>query len=384
MKRTDGFLLKYIEGVPYLLPYGQRIVEHRRNLRLNETSAYLWEILPECASPHELHEKMTTHWEAETAEERDRLWQDLQGILAQFQAFGLIEPFREESWSPNSVSYYNIADIRIRIQGAPDSLSAFFAPYAAADSTSPELDIRIHPSAPLSTAPLGGELLVCDPELQIVQQTDGSVIHFPSLVHIFEVRTNREDTLADIFCLPPCEDALTEELIPVIRLLFNRYAQTKGMLFLHSASLLYEGKAWLFSGSSGTGKSTHTNLWHTLWGTPVLNGDLNLLAIKDGKPMIYGTPWCGTSGISDSTSYPLGGVVLLKQASGERLETLSPDEQIIGLLQRIISSSDTCFSLYKNLEVIGEITKQIPVFRLHCTKEPQAAIYMKEQIDALR
>ena len=58
MKRTDGFLLKYIEGVPYLLPYGQRIVEHRRNLRLNETSAYLWEILPECASPHELHEKI--------------------------------------------------------------------------------------------------------------------------------------------------------------------------------------------------------------------------------------------------------------------------------------------------------------------------------------
>ena len=160
MKRTDGFLLKYIEGVPYLLPYGQRIVEHRRNLRLNETSAYLWEILPECASPHELHEKMTTHWEAETPEEHDRLWQDLQGILAQFQAFGLIEPFREESGLLNSVSYYNIADIRIRIQGAPDSLSAFFAPYAAADSTSPELDIRIHPSAPLSTAPLGGELPV--------------------------------------------------------------------------------------------------------------------------------------------------------------------------------------------------------------------------------
>lgn len=384
MKRTDGFLLKYIEGVPYLLPYGQRIAEHRRNLRLNETSAYLWEVLPECASPLDLHAKMTAHWEAETPEERDRLWQDLRGILAQFQAFGLIEPFREELVLPNSVSYYNIADIRIRIQGVPDSLSAFFAPYAAADSTSSELDIRIHPSAPLSTTPLGGELLVCDPELQIVQQKEGSVIRFPSLAHIFEVRTNREGTLADIFCLPPWEDALTEELIPVIRLLFNQYAQTKGMLFLHSASLLYEGKAWLFSGSSGTGKSTHTNLWHTLWGTPVLNGDLNLLAIKDGKAMIYGTPWCGTSGISDSARYPLGGIVLLKQAAGERLETLSLDEQIIGVLQRIISPSDTRSSLCKNLEVIEEITKQIPVFRLHCTKEPQAAIYMKEQIDALR
>ena len=297
-----------------------------------------------------------------------------------FRHLDSIEPFREESGLLNSVSYYNIADIRIRIQGAPDSLSAFFAPYAAADSTSPELDIRIHPSAPLSTAPLGGELLVCDPELQIVQQTDGSVIHFPSLVHIFEVRTNREDTLADIFCLPPCEDALTEELIPVIRLLFNRYAQTKGMLFLHSASLLYEGKAWLFSGSSGTGKSTHTNLWHTLWGTPVLNGDLNLLAIKDGKPMIYGTPWCGTSGISDSTSYSSGGVVAIKAGfSEERFEVpVLRMNRSSDCSQRIISSSDTCFSLCKNLEVIEEITKQIPVFRLHCTKEP-AGCYLYER-----
>ena len=78
MKRTDGFLLKYIEGVPYLLPYGQRIAEHRRNLRLNDTSALIWEMLPECDSSHDLHEKMTGHWNAKTQEDCDRLWQDLQ------------------------------------------------------------------------------------------------------------------------------------------------------------------------------------------------------------------------------------------------------------------------------------------------------------------
>ena len=384
MKRTDGFLLKYIEGVPYLLPYGQRIAEHRRNLRLNDTSALIWEMLPECDSSHDLHEKMTGHWNAKTQEDCDRLWQDLQEILAQFQAFGLIDLSEKETGFPVSVNHYRIADIGIRIQGAPDSLLTFFAPYGITGSTSSDLEIRIHPSAPLSTAPLGGELLLRDPELHIVQQPEGKVIHFPSLTHIFEVHTNREDTSADIFCLPPWTDALTEELIPVIRLLFNRYAQTKGMLFLHSASLLYHGKAWLFSGSSGTGKSTHTNLWHTLWNTPVLNGDLNLLAIKDGEPVIYGTPWCGTSGISDSTCHPLGGVVLLRQAATERLEELSPDEQILGILQRVISPSDSELSLCKNLEIIKQITKHIPVVRLHSTKEPHAAIYMKEQIDALQ
>ena len=35
----------------------------------------------------------------------------------------------------------------------------------------------------------------------------------------------------------------------------------KGMFALHSASLLYLEKAWLFSGPSGMGKSTHTALW---------------------------------------------------------------------------------------------------------------------------
>lgn len=384
MRRTDGFLLQYIEGVPYLLPFGQRIAEHRRNLRLNETSAFIWEILPDCSSSQDLHEKMIAHWEAKTRKDCDLLWQDLQDILAQFKAFGLIDDRNAFSEDSISSGNYRIGEIALRIQGAPDSLLTFFSSYAGTGCLTPDLEIRIHSCAPLSTAPLGGELRICDPELHVIHRQEEEILHFPSLAHILEVRTNIECSSADIFCLPPRDDSLTDELIPVIRLLFARYAQTKGQLFLHSASLLYQGKAWLFSGSSGTGKSTHTNLWHTLWGTPVLNGDLNLLALKDGKPIVYGTPWCGTSGISDNASHPLGGIVLLKQDSREQLVLLTPDEQIIGLLQRVISPSDTASHLCKNLEVIKEITKQIPVVRLHCTKEPQAAIYMKEQIDALR
>ena len=59
MKQTEGFLLQYIEGIPYLLPFGQRIAEHRRTMRLNETSAFIWKILPECSTAGSLHEKMT-------------------------------------------------------------------------------------------------------------------------------------------------------------------------------------------------------------------------------------------------------------------------------------------------------------------------------------
>ena len=35
---------------------------------------------------------------------------------------------------------------------------------------------------------------------------------------------------------------------------------------LHSSAIEYEGRAYLFSGPSGRGKSTHTRLWQSLFG----------------------------------------------------------------------------------------------------------------------
>ena len=60
-------------------------------------------------------------------------------------------------------------------------------------------------------------------------------------------------------------------------------AQKHGKFAIHSASILYKEKAWLFSGHSGMGKSTHTQMWHDLLQTPYLNGDLNLLAMENSK-----------------------------------------------------------------------------------------------------
>lgn len=35
---------------------------------------------------------------------------------------------------------------------------------------------------------------------------------------------------------------------------------------MHGASISYEGKAFLFTAPSGTGKSTHIRLWKNIWG----------------------------------------------------------------------------------------------------------------------
>ena len=45
MKTSDGFVKTTIAGIPYLLPYGQKIADHARSLRLNDSGALLWDTL---------------------------------------------------------------------------------------------------------------------------------------------------------------------------------------------------------------------------------------------------------------------------------------------------------------------------------------------------
>ena len=98
------------------------------------------------------------------------------------------------------------------------------------------------------------------------------------------------------------------------------------------------------------GKSTHTALWHELFGTPYLNGDLNLLGFEDGHIIVYGIPWCGTSEIFTTEQYELGGIVLLgRDSQTDRLEKLPPSEKILRVMQRMISPAWKEIQLTRNL-----------------------------------
>ena len=176
-------------------------------------------------------------------------------------------------------------------------------------------------------------------------------------------------------------DLLQYELFHAMRIGFLYLAAGHGMYAIHSASLLYQGQAWLFSGPSGTGKSTHTNLWNRCYGTPILNGDLNLLARQNAHPVICGIPWCGTSGICETDIRPLGGITLLRQDRTNRIYPLSEDQKLLGIQQRMISPFWTGDMLLSALSFIESILPEISVYRLGCTVSEEAADVMKHAID---
>jgi hypothetical protein len=227
-----------------------------------------------------------------------------------------------------------------------------------------------------------GEVLIKTALLEICRDQEFITLTFPQQKGVPFCRISADGRFAWLSVNPNAgTETLKQDVFFTFRDVFLLFAQEHGLFALHSASVLYREKAWLFSGPSGTGKSTHTNLWHKLYDTPFLNGDLNLCRIEGDSVMVYGMPWCGTSGIYTKEAYPLGGIILLRQSPENRIEELSADKQQLLVSQRLISPSWTEERLVKNLSFAGGVRERCLVFRLSCNMEDEAAETVKEYID---
>ena len=242
-----------------------------------------------------------------------------------------------------------------------------------------------------------GKTLIRNEELVVCENEQGYIILFPSMNQIREAHMTSDGRFAQIYVNGLDKEKTKEELFHAIRHFFLFFAQRQGFFAIHSASILYRDQVWLFSGHSGMGKSTHTNLWKEQFGTEIINGDLNLIGWSNGEqtnigqnvdkpdskghPIVYGMPWCGTSGIASTKSYPLGGIVLLGRSDNDHFESLTNDQKIVRVMQRMISPVWTEDMLETNLKCAAKLAKEVPIYYLLCTKEPSAAYVMKARID---
>lgn len=92
---------------------------------------------------------------------------------------------------------------------------------------------------------------------------------------------------------------------------------------IHSSCIVYQEKAVLFLGESGTGKSTHTRLWREhIDGAFLLNDDSPVVRVEDGKVWAYGSPWSGKTPCYKPERYELKGCVRLSQAPYNQIRKL--------------------------------------------------------------
>lgn len=96
-------------------------------------------------------------------------------------------------------------------------------------------------------------------------------------------------------------------------------------LLVHASCVSYKGKAYLFLGKSGTGKSTHSRMWlKALDMAELMNDDHPVIRINNnGIPVAYGSPWSGKTSCYKNVEAPVGGVVRISRALYNKARRLS-------------------------------------------------------------
>lgn len=175
--------------------------------------------------------------------------------------------------------------------------------------------------------------------------------------------------------MPPGSPSAGIALSSMLRVLFAQSLLLHSGVSLHASCVVLCGRAYLFLGKSGTGKSTHARLWaETFPGCRLLNDDNPVLRFSpDGKLLACGTPWSGKTPCYLDECHPVAGIVRLRQAGTNRFTPLADEEAFAALLP-------SCSSLRADprlqealFTTLIRVAGQVPVGLMDCRPDAAAA-----------
>ena len=155
-------------------------------------------------------------------------------------------------------------------------------------------------------------------------------------------------------------------------MVFARQLLRFGGFQLHASAVALEGKAYLFSAPSGTGKSTHTEKWCRLFGAELLNDDKPALRCVDGTWMACGTPWSGKHDLSSPRVVPLAAIAFLRRGQENAIEPLLPEEAvplIFSQCPRLLEMEQ----MEAQLTLMDDLLRRVPVWLLTARNDDDAA-----------
>lgn len=128
-------------------------------------------------------------------------------------------------------------------------------------------------------------------------------------------------------------------------MMFGSYFYTRLLVYngimLHSSAVVYEDKAYLFSAPSGTGKSTHTNLWTKVFPSAyILNDDKPAIRLIDDRLYAYGTPFSGKTDLNVPERKEIKAIYFIEQAKDNWIREATIKETITYFYRETVKISD--------------------------------------------
>ncbi|HHV33154.1 MAG TPA: hypothetical protein GXX71_00440 [Acholeplasma sp.] len=188
----------------------------------------------------------------------------------------------------------------------------------------------------------------------------------------FEI-PNIEDKVEKLFNETQLPNIGTAEYLLYGSYFYTRLIMYEGVM-LHSSSVVYEDKAYLFSAPSGTGKSTHTSLWLEVFeGSYILNDDKPAIRIIDDKIYAYGTPFSGKTDLSVPTRKEIKGICFLERSKENWIKEASLKDAISFFYRETVRPGHKEL-LDRAFDIVEKIVENVKIYRLGVNISHEAAI----------
>ena len=280
--------------------------------------------------------------------------------------------------------YYKVADFLFAIE-APDFVLAQLPNYAPFEQSpitnlqSPIFQIYLKDSPMPSTEQW--EHIYTDqsdedmPRIELYRQADK---------WLFRVSMYRN---SEIVCAMECSDdwrevnvytaaAYVPFAIDNAAMLVYAFATVgqKTLLF-HSSVTVKDGKAYMFLGQSGTGKSTHSQQWLKAFPEAELLNDDNPVVriLPDETVLVYGSPWSGKTACYKNAAAPLQALVQLAQAPHNEIVKLRMTQAYPYIMASVSGLKVLPDMMDRLYESIAQLLELKPVYNLECLPNTDAA-----------
>ena len=189
---------------------------------------------------------------------------------------------------------------------------------------------------------------------------------------IFEQAELDEEARTDGFRRRQFTDPFLERA--AIQRAFAEHLLARETLLLHGSAVAVDGEGYLFMARSGTGKSTHTRLWREAFGdrAVMINDDKPFLQIDGDGVTAFGSPWSGKHGLDSNIAVPLKGICILERGMENAIHAITVAEALPMLYHQAYHPL-TEAGRERTAAMILKLAQCVPLWRMACTKDPQAA-----------
>jgi len=158
----------------------------------------------------------------------------------------------------------------------------------------------------------------------------------------------------------------------VLRIVHTLLLARKGGFLVHASSAIRNGRAFLFSGVSGAGKTTMARLAPP--DAALLTDEISYVTLQDGRYTAVGTPFYGElARVGENLRAPVECVYLLAKGPENKIEPIDGADAVRGLMENILFFARDPEFVKLVFDAALDFVSRVPIRRL--TFAPDARVW---------